>query len=96
MFFAQIEWASSVVGVVGPVLTALITIPIYVIIKRLEANHDVTKEEGDQTRSRLKEAEGVIRGDLANGLKASIDSVNDKIDAQDVASKKVASDLENK
>lgn len=37
---------------------------------------------------RIAEAEALIRGDLENGIKTKLETIDNKIDAQDVASEK--------
>jgi len=71
---------NTLAGAIAPVLTALLFIPVRRILRKAEANHEVTVKEAEELRTRLAEAEGAIRGDLANGVKATVDRVETKVD----------------
>lgn len=82
---ADVTIVTSLVGALAPVLTALLFIPVRILMKRLERNHDLARAEGDDLRVRLGEAEGAIRGDLKDGLKNTSDRIEAKVDAQNTA-----------
>lgn len=71
---------NTLAGAIAPILTALLFIPVRKIIRSAEANHDVTKAEAADLRTKLREAEAAIRGDLKNGVKAAVDRVETKVD----------------
>jgi hypothetical protein len=71
----DVTYASTLAGAVAPILTALLFIPVRMLIRKVEANHEVTRKEAEQLRVRLAEAEATIRGDLRNGIKKSLDQV---------------------
>jgi hypothetical protein len=75
-----ITLTNTLAGAIAPILTALLFIPVRKIIRSAEANHDVTKAEAADLRTKLREAEAAIRGDLKNGVKATVDRVEAKVD----------------
>lgn len=85
-----VELANSIAGVVILLLPLLVAAGFRYLIRRLESGQAVIESKigtsHEATRVRLAEAEAVIRGDLKNGVKATVDRIEAKVDAQDVAS----------
>jgi hypothetical protein len=84
-----VELASSVAGVVILLLPLLVGAGLRYLIRRLEAGQAAVKTSVSvnhvATQLRLAEAEALIRGDLKNGIKTTVDRIEAKVDAQDVA-----------
>lgn len=80
-------WSNTIAGAVAPIITALLFIPVRMLYRRVEkvldqakANHDLTATEVGALQTKLAEAEAAIRGDLANGVKATADRIESKVD----------------
>lgn len=76
------ELADAIIVAFLPVISAVILL----IVKKVGNKVDGVQETGDENKEltkkledRLKEAEGIIRGDLANGIKARLDSIDEKL-----------------
>jgi hypothetical protein len=94
-------YASTIAGAMAPVLTALLFIPVRRLARKLEGSHKDTIEgqqeirlEQAETNKRLAEAEALIRGDLKNGIKASLDKIDAKV--TEVNKRQGQSQAENK
>ncbi|HEX3561815.1 MAG TPA: hypothetical protein VHU24_03165 [Solirubrobacterales bacterium] len=79
---------NTLAGAIAPILTALLFIPVRRLFGKLEENHEVTKREAAELRVKLAEAEGAIRGDLKDGISTRLETIDSKLDAQDVATGK--------
>lgn len=80
-------WSNTIAGAVAPIITALLFIPVRMLYRRVEkvldqakANHDLTATEVADLKVKLAEAEGAIRGDLKNGVKATLERVETKVE----------------
>lgn len=76
-------YATTVAGALLPVLMAAIGAFMKLYFRRLEKQwklgHKETVEGQELITQRLKEAEALIRGDLKNGVKAKLDSIDEKV-----------------
>jgi uncharacterized protein YoxC len=80
-------WSNTIAGAVAPIITALLFIPVRMLYRRVEKvldqakkNHDLTADEVGSLKKELAEAKAAIRGDLANGVKATLDRVETKVE----------------
>lgn len=85
MFVSAIfpTYATTVAGALLPVLVAGLGIFMKLYFRKLEKQWDLGHEETqsgqEEIKLRLAEAEAVLRGDLKNGIKAKLDSIDEKV-----------------
>lgn len=76
-------YATTIAGAVLPVLLAMVTALFKLWMRKLEKKwelgHKETVEGQDEIKLKLAEAEGALRGDLKNGIKDKLDSIEEKV-----------------
>lgn len=85
-----VELAGTVAGVLAVLVPALVGL---ILSKILKAQHIDTKEGQAALEQRVIEAEALIRGDIKNGVKEKLESIDSRIRAQDTTAVKVAAAL---
>lgn len=76
-------YATTIAGALLPVIVAALGAFMKLYFRRLEKQwklgHKETVQGQELITQRLKEAEALIRGDLKNGVKAKLDSIDEKV-----------------
>jgi hypothetical protein len=76
-------YATTIAGAMLPVLMAALGTFMKLYFRRLEKQwklgHKESLEGQKEITERLSEAEALIRGDLKNGVKAKLDSIDEKV-----------------
>ena len=76
-------YATTIAGAILPILLAMVTALFKLWLRRLEKKwelgHEETLKGQAKTMARLAEAEGALRGDLKNGVKQKLDSIDEKV-----------------